>query len=325
MDFLSSLSQFHFLRPLWLLLLVPAGLLVVTVYRRSDSLRAWKQLISPHLLEHLLMRENVESGRWRPVYMLGIAWCVGILALAGPSWQMQPSPFSEDQSALFIVLKVTPEMLAQDIQPSRLQRSVMKIHDLLELKRDVRTGLIAYAGSAHLVMPLTSDTGVINTFAEALEPAIMPRAGDEPAKAIALARQRLDKAGVPGSIVLVTDAVDTSQLAGLKEIYKKEGYETHILAVAAGSDVIPPPGSPPAPALDISALRDAARVMGGSVTVVSADKRDVEKLAASIDRSISHAPAKEGQQWKDQGYYLLVFLALLMLSFFRKGGSVAVE
>ena len=325
MDFLSSLGQFHFLRPAWLLLLVPAGFLVWSVYQRSDSLRAWRKVISPHLLEHLLVRESTETSRWRPVYMLGIAWLLGILALAGPSWQMQDSPFSEDQSALFIVIKVTPEMQAQDIQPSRLQRSVMKIHDLLKLKSDVRTGLIAYAGSAHLVMPLTSDAGVINSFAEALEPDIMPKSGDEPAEAIALASQRLNAAEVPGSIVLITDRIDASQLGALESTYKNTAKEVHILAMAAGPEVIPPAGSYPAPALDLDSLRKAARVMGGTVTEVTADRRDVEGLSSRIERSISHAPTQEGQQWKDAGYYLLVLLVLIMLTFFRQGGAVTVE
>ena len=325
MDILTSLGQFHFLRPAWLLLLIPAAFLVWSVYQRSDSLRAWKKVISPHLLGHLLIREGGETSRWRPVYMLGIAWLLGILALAGPSWQMQDSPLGEDQSALFIIIKVTPEMLAQDIQPSRLQRSVMKIHDLLELKSDVRTGLIAYAGSAHLVMPLTSDAGVINSFTEALEPDIMPKSGDEPAEAIALASQRLNDAAVPGSIVLITDRIDASQLSALETIYQQNAKEVHILAMAAGSEVIPPAGSYPAPALDMDSLNRAARVMGGSVTEVTADRRDVESLSSSIERSIGQAPTQEGQQWKDAGYYLLVLLALIMLTFFRKGGAVTVE
>lgn len=325
MDIFSTLSQFHFLRPGWLLLLIPAALLMWSVYQRSDSLSGWKKVISPQLLDHLLLLEGGEGGRWRPVYMLGFAWLFGVFALAGPSWQLQDSPFSEDQAAMFIVVKVTPEMLSMDIQPSRLQRSILKIHDLLNLKKDVRTGLIAYAGSAHLVMPLTSDAGIINSFAEALEPGIMPLPGDEIAEAIALANQRLEKAAVPGSIVLFTDAVNSSQLNALKELRQQGGVEVHILAMAAGPEVIPPAGSPPAPPLDIDTLGAAAKAMGGSVTRVTADKGDVEDLGAKIERSISNAPAQEGQQWKDAGYYLLPLVALLMLSFFRHGGAVVIE
>jgi len=325
MDLLASLEQFHFLRPAWLLLLLPALYLMWSVYQRSDSLRAWKKVIAPHLLEHLLLREGNKAGKWRPVYMLGIAWLLGILALAGPSWQMQPSPFSEDLAAMFIVVKVTPDMLAQDIQPSRLQRSVLKIHDLLGLKKDIRTGLVAYAGSAHLVMPLTSDAGIINNFASALEPDIMPLEGDEPAEAIAMANQRLKKAAVPGSIVLITDAIDSSQIAALKKIREQGGVEVHILAMAAGPEVIPPPGSPPAAPLDIKSLDEAASALGGSVTTVTPDKSDIQSLSSKVERSISHAPAGEGQQWQDSGYYLLFLLALICLSFFRQGGSVAIE
>ena len=163
-----------------------------SVYQRSDSLRAWRKVISPHLLDHLLMREGdakkVAGGRSTCSVWAG--WLASWHS-QGQAGRCKLHHFSEDQAALFIVVKVTPEMLASDIQPSRLQRSVMKIHDLLELKSDVRTGLIAYAGSAHLVMPLTSDAGVINSFAAALEPDIMPMSGDEPAQAIALANQRL--------------------------------------------------------------------------------------------------------------------------------------
>jgi len=238
---------------------------------------------------------------------------------------MQDSPFSEDQAALFIVIKVAPDMLARDIQPSRLQRSVLKIHDLLELKKDIRTGLIAYAGSAHLVMPLTSDTGIINNFAAALEPGVMPMEGDEPAEAITLANQRLEKAAVPGSIVLITDNIDTSQIAALKKFHQQGGVDVHILAMAAGPEVIPPPDSPPGPALDIDSLRDAASAMGGNVITVTVDKSDIENLSVKIERSISHAPASEGQQWLDAGYYLLWLLALIMLFFFRRGGAVTVE
>jgi Ca-activated chloride channel family protein len=306
-------------------LLLPAAVLIWSVYQRSDSLRSWKKIVKPHLLEHLLMREGGEEGRWRPVYLLGIGWLVGILALAGPSWQKQDSPFSEDLAAMFIVIKVTPEMLAGDIQPSRLQRSVIKIHDLLALKKDIRTGLIAYAGSAHLVMPLTSDAGIINNFAAALEPGIMPVQGDEPAAAIALASQRLRNAGVPGSIVLITDALDASHSDALRQVYQENRAEVHILAMAAGPEVIPAAGSYPAPPLDLDALKIAARALGGSVTVVSNDKADVESLAMKVERSISQVAAQEGQQWRDAGYYLLLLLALVMLPFFRAGGAVSVE
>jgi hypothetical protein len=119
--------------------------------------------------------------------------------------------------------------------------------------------------------------------------------------------------------------MNTSQLPALEAIYRQDAYGVHILAMAAGAEVIPPPGSYPAPPLDMKSLREAARIMDGTVTEVTADRRDVEKLSSSIDSSIRSAPAQEGQRWKDEGYYLLIFLALIVLTFFRQGGSVTAE
>ena len=96
------------------------------------------------------------------------------LALAGPTWQREPAPFADDTAALVIVVEVTPTMLAQDVQPSRLERAALKIHDLLALRRGSVTALVAYAGSAHLVLPLTQDGDLITEFAAQLDPSIMP-------------------------------------------------------------------------------------------------------------------------------------------------------
>ncbi|NNK37985.1 MAG: hypothetical protein HKP03_05860, partial [Xanthomonadales bacterium] len=106
-------QNFHFLRPEWLLLLVPAAAVVGSILLRQDPHRAWRQVIARPLLEHLALRR--ESGRkgLRPVVLVAVIWLLGIIALAGPAWEKEPTPFTEDQSALFIVLEVTPGMLAE--------------------------------------------------------------------------------------------------------------------------------------------------------------------------------------------------------------------
>ena len=126
-------------------------------------------LIADHLLKHLLVSER-EPKKVRPVYLLAVLWLTGIIALAGPTWDRESSPFIQDTAGLIIALKVTPTMLAQDIQPSRLERATQKIHDLLKLRIGAKTALIAYSGSAHLTMPLTVDPKIIDMFSQALTP-----------------------------------------------------------------------------------------------------------------------------------------------------------
>ncbi len=321
----SDLTQLHFLRPAWLLLLVPGALIAGSTWLRQDAMHAWRGVIAPHLLEALLLGKNASRGKLRPVHLLAGGLLIGTLALAGPTWKMQPAPFVEDRAAVFILIKVTPEMQAQDIQPSRLQRSVQKLGDFLAIKKGIRVGLIAYAGSAHLAMPLTSDTGIIVDFASALEPEIMPVSGNDVVAALVLANEQLSRAGVPGSIVLFADEIDTGQLDELAVLREEGGVPVHILAVAAGPEVVPPPGSPVAPALNLVAMRDALIAAGGTLTVVTADAADVEKLARNVERGIRDAPAQEGQQWQDMGFWLLPLLALILLIFFRPGGALVLE
>jgi Ca-activated chloride channel family protein len=320
-----SWELFHFLRPAWLLLLLPGALVCWAILNRQDPMRSWEAVIAPGLLQHLAIRKEVGRSRFRPVFLLAAVWLLGIVAAAGPSWEKEPTPFTEDQAALFIVLKVTPEMLAEDIQPNRLRRSVQKITDLLALRPGTRTGLIAYAGSAHLVMPLTSDPDIIGFFASELTPQVMPVPGDDPVRAIDLANRRLAASGLPGSVVLVADAIAPEFIAGLEQASGAGGADVHILAVAGGPEVVPPAGSPPAPALDQDAMQKAARAGGGTLVLVTPDDSDVRQLSARIERSIAAAPTQEGERWKDAGYYLVLVLAALGLLFFREGGAVSLS
>jgi Ca-activated chloride channel family protein len=322
---MNGLEAFHFIRPGWLLLLLPAALVIFSILRRQDPLRTWQAVIAPELLKHLVVQKEARRNRLRPALVMAVLWLVGIVAVAGPTWKKEPTPLTEDLAALFIVLEVTPEMLAQDIQPNRLQRAAQKIGKLLAMRPGTRTGLIAYAGSAHLVMPLTSDPEVIRFFAAELAPGVMPEAGDEPARAVALAQQRLTASGLPGSILLVSDYVAPEQAQELARMRADGGADVHVYAVAAGPEVVPPPDSPPAPALDEGAMRQAARAGGGSLVLVTPDDRDLRQLEVQIDRSIAAAPLLEGEQWSDFGYWMLPMFLVLSLLFFRPGGAVALQ
>jgi Ca-activated chloride channel family protein len=321
MDF----GAFHFLRPAWLLALLPGAAIAWGAWRRDDLARAWQGVIEPHLLEALLLPASGQRGRLRPSRLLAACLLLASLALAGPTWEKEPTPFARDEAAVFLVVKVTPSMLAEDIGPSRLGRSVQKIGDFLDLRPGQRTGLIAYAGSAHLAMPLTSDPDIVRTFAAAFAPEVMPVPGEDAPGAVALADRRLQEAGVPGSIVLVADDLVPTDVEALRAHRAAGGAAVHVFAVAAGPGVVPPFGSPPAPPLDEERMRAAARAAGGAFVGVTPDGSDVAALSDAVERSLRSAPAQEGERWQDMGWWLLPLLALLVLPFFRRGGAVVLE
>ena len=69
-------------------------------------------------------------------------------------------------------------------------------------------------------------------------------------------------------------------------------------------------------------MQAAADAIGGSLTLVSIDNRDVKTLASSIQQSFASAPQQEGSRWRDAGYYLLPLTILFLLILFREGGAV---
>ena len=312
-------TGFHFLRPWWLLLLIVAGFVLWMIIRQSDTRRAWESVIDSHLLNHLMTDSNGQR-RLRPVHVMGVVWVMFAVAMAGPTWQREPAPFADDQAVMMIVVKCTPTMLAEDVQPSRLERTAQKIHDLLAQRKGARAALIAYAGSAHVVMPLTRDARIIEMFAGQLSPDIMPVEGAAADEAIMLALKRLEKAEQSGSIVLFADDVSEAETDRLLKAAGSAVPPVQVVAMAADADAVVPPDSPPAPPLNRNAMQDFASSTNGSVTYVTADNRDMQRVAGLVETGFVPVVSEEGgERWKDAGYWLTLPIALIVLFWFRPG------
>jgi Ca-activated chloride channel family protein len=303
---MSDFAAFHFLRPLWLLALLPAVLLWWAHRRQADTTRRWRGAIDADLLRHLVV--GGRTGGWlRPVDAMLATWVVAAIMVAGPAWQREPSPFAADAPPVMIVLRVTPSMETRDLQPSRLERAQQKIADLLSQHQGQAAGLIAYAGSAHLVLPPTRDADVVTTMARALSPDVMPKQGDDLTGAIALAQSVLADGGQGGSILLMAD--EAAPLTARPQT----GVPIRLLAML-------PPGR------DLGGgLSTATRDLGATVQRVTIDTADVAAIGRELAQEGRNAPDRGGvQRWRDAGWYLLPVLACIVLLWFRRGWGVPI-
>lgn len=289
---------FHFLRPHWLLLLLPVAAIVALLLRRQNAETQWGGVIAPNLLKHLLVKPD---RRWRTnaVHLIGLGLFISILALAGPTWRRELPPFVEDKAPLMIALSVAPSMNERDVAPSRLERAKQKVRDLLASRAGARNGLIAYSGTAHLVMPLTDDRLVIEPFLAALSQNIMPSQGDNAAAAVDLATKVMATESVAGTILLVADGI-------LDEAAVRQAAGRNNVLLLS---ILPPQS-------DSRGLRlDSVRA-----TVDGADIRALERRIET--RFASAQSAAFGERWRDEGYWLLLPAALLGLLWFRRGTTV---
>ncbi|HET6564448.1 MAG TPA: VWA domain-containing protein, partial [Xanthomonadales bacterium] len=298
--------SFHIIRPAWLLVLLPVALLWWLLRRRNDAGQVWRGIVAPHLLPHLLSGEEQRS-RFGPLAWLGLCWLVAVIAIAGPAFTHQPAPFADDTAALAIVIKVSPSMETEDVQPSRLQRATMKVHDLLKARGNAKASLIAYAGTAHRVMPATNDAGIIDTFAQALDPEIMPEAGDAAAAALQLADQTLADAG-GGSIVWITDSIAPEQAGALAAWRQSSATTVRLWPPLLAGD-------------ERDALQEAASPARARMIELSADDSDVQQVATAA-KFVPTSGSNSDTRWAEAGYWLCPLLVLMLLVFFRRGFRV---
>jgi len=316
---LSQFAHFHFLRPWWFLMLIPLSWSLWYLWQARNPVGKWKKAIAPHLLKAMLIRHG--RAHWlNPVNAGAVMALIGIIALAGPTWKQQASPFSEDVTPLVIMLDASSSMQQGDVQPSRLERAKQKIHDLLALRPGGRVGLIVYAGSAHSVIPLTNDPDVMDIFLNAIHSHIMPRRGKAPELALPLAEDMLRDSDVPGAIVMVGDGVGPNTYQQFRQYCSRHPHQLQILGmgreytdIEAGSDAFIP--------LERSALEKLADVCRGYYQMQTSDKSDVQRINRRIHQHL--LVVEDGSRpWVDAGYALLFPFALMLLFWFRRGWTL---
>lgn len=321
-------ENFHWLRPAWLLAL-PVVIYGWIVLSRSQIVNADPTGVIAAHIAGLLTIPAAKRSMATPLNSLALLALCGALAMAGPAWQRQASPLSEDEALLLVVLDVSRSMLQTDVQPSRLERSKQKISDLLSMRAGARSGLIVYSGSAHSVIPLTNDMDIVWNFLDAITHEMMPRKGKNAANILPvldeiLSESELVASGVPASVLLITDAVDADSSKVLAEYFGQKRHQ--LILYGIGIEHVPEPSDPnyslDNSAMDETSLRELAKHAGGYYQPLSMDKRDVSRINWRIKNHLLFVD-DEQRPWIDSGYYLIFPMLLLSLLWFRRGWNLA--
>ena len=331
----ETLQQFHLMRPEWLWLLVPTALLTLLLWRQHGRSGNWSDVIAPQLLPYLL-GEQSGSKRSNLLPAIVAAWMIAVVAAAGPSWERIPQPIHQKQDALVLVLDLSYSMKAADLAPSRIDRARQKLLDLLKRRAEGQTGLIAFAGDAHIVTPLTDDNPTIANLLPALHPDMMPVPGSDPLSAVVLALELLQSAGIRrGQILLVTDGVSQSMHNRIADLIGGSGASLAVLGVgtnvgapiplANGGFLKDGAGTIVIPQLDVSNLNALAQRSGGRYESMTIADNDLQRLLSTSDIASDNdtlALDRTADAWDDKGYYLILLLLPVGLLLFRRGWLV---
>ena len=330
-------TNFHFLRPLWLFGL-PLALLIWLALKRSHAGTKWEEVM-PKEVVAVLRISTAKQSSW-PYRLWLISWITLIVAAAGPAWVKQAVPIIKNQNSTILVLDLSPSMLAEDLTPNRLIRAKFKLIDLLRQHQDGQVALVAYAGDAHTVSPLTDDPRNLEALLPALHPNIMPFAGSNTEAAIALATRLLKDAGVSsGEILLISDGVNTQAIEQIKKQFDHAhklsilgvgGAEPSPIPVQGGGFLRSSTNQIVLAKIDRPALREMANDLGGRFAVLSANDSDTQfllnkdfkdKANGSTDNEKTKPTYSTNvfDAWTDMGHWLVLLVLPLLLVFFRKG------
>ena len=327
------LTNFQFLRPLWLLAIVPALLLVAALWRLNSSVTAWDRAIDKELLPFLLDRSKNASQR-TPLLLLLCVWVLSSVALAGPVWEKLPQPVQKREDALVVVLDLSLSMFAPDHSPSRVDLAKRKLRDILALRGEGQTALVVYAGDAHTVTPLTDDVVTIEALVPSLNPNIMPLFGSDPISALELAVDLLKNTdGGSGKILLMTDGIagyDEEQ--AIADLLEDTGNELLVMGIGTeegapirtndGNFLTDERGTIIVPKLNKNLLNSLANRVGGRYHDIQLADSDLAYLLSDLnpldDEALSDVE-EEFDVWYEAGPWLLLVVLPLAAFAFRRG------
>ena len=328
------IEQFHFLRPFWLLALLPLAGLTWQMLKSKLSSGNWQSVVDPKLLQHLLVGQGQARHSW-PIVLVALVGVFAIIALAGPVWEKLPQPIYKQQAALVIALDLSRSMDANDIIPSRLTRARHKIADILSQRSEGQSALIAYAADAFVVTPLTEDSATINALLPSLSSDIMPAQGGRADRAVKHALELFSNSGVThGDVLIVSDGFSTTEVVEVERLVRENpGFRISVLGIGTESGgPIPLPdggflkdsqGSIVITRMPVGMMQELARKGSGGFQPISTDDGDIQALLNNMQTNRLKSEAIISNQraniWREQGPWLILLLLPLMALAFRRG------
>tara|TARA_B100002003_G_scaffold146912_1_gene135994 strand:+ start:136 stop:1977 length:1842 start_codon:yes stop_codon:yes gene_type:complete len=324
------LTEFHFLRPLWLLAIPLVWWLVFRLLGKWWSTANWEKIVEPHLLQFLATTPATQKTSLLP-WIMCFTGTLLLLALAGPVREKVPQPLLQKSQARVLVLDLSFSMLATDIKPTRIDRARFKLEDLLKRFVEGDTALIAYAGEAFVISPLTHDPATIAALLPGLRPNIMPVPGSRAEHAFSLAANLLSRSkSGSGHIIWITDGIEGQDFAALENTVGRNRLSILAVGTESGSPVAlseggflkDKNGAIVIPKLNSQPLEKLAGIKQGSFTVLSIDDRDVEGIIEAETTAtdfIEDEQLRSSDKWNEEGPWLLLLALPLAASLFRRG------
>ncbi|MDQ9092886.1 VWA domain-containing protein [Pseudoalteromonas haloplanktis] len=324
--------DFEFIRPTVLWLLVPVCVVfAIAMLKHKNAKQA--ELIAPHLAQFVISNNTQQHSQ--PMWLIALFAVLAVIFSAGPSFEEKQVPVFQSKNARVIVMDMSLSMYSTDIAPSRLVQARFKALDMIKLFKEGDTALVAYAGTAYTISPLTTDATTLENLIPSLSPDIMPDKGSNVLAGLDTAKELLTQAGyLEGDIILVTDGIEQSEQNDISQFTGNNPYRLNIYGVGTeqGAPIKLPEGGflkdsygqIVVPTINTSLLNSLAKNSGGKFTTYQPSARDIQTFAPSANSEVLKNEKQSQALWRiDAGIYGLFILLPMMMWIFRRGAFAA--
>ena len=309
---------------LWLLVLIPLLALVRFVSYRNQRKRL-RKFGDPSLLKELMP----DVSRFRPsvkFWVLLGALALLIVMLARPQFGTKINHEKRVGIETIIALDISNSMLAEDIIPSRLDRSKMMVENLVDHFTNDKIGLIVFAGDAFVQLPITSDYVSAKMFLSSINPSMMATQGTDIARAIEMATHSFtQEEGIGKAIIVITDGEDHEGGAlEAAEAAKDEGMRVYVLGVGStngapipitgtGNYMTDRAGNTVMSALNEEMCKQVAQAGGGAYIHVENNSAAQQQLDSELDKLAKKETSTTVYSEFDEQFQAVGILVLLLL------------
>ena len=263
--------MFRFAHPdfLYLLFILPV-LIAFYVYAIILKKKAIKKYGNPELLAELMPEVSPKRQHLKFWLLFGAITMV-IFVIAGPQFGSKLETVKRQGVEVMIALDISNSMLAQDVQPSRLQKAKRLVAQLVDKMENDKVGMIVFAGDAFTQLPITSDYISAKMFLESIDPSLISKQGTAIGAAINLAsRSFTPQEGVGRAVIVITDGENHE--GGAVEAAKdaaEKGIQVNVLGVGM------PEGAP----IPAEGTNDYRRDRDGNVIVTRLNEQMCQEIA----------------------------------------------
>ncbi len=319
-----------FLHGLWGVLLLIV--FFVLIFRHKQMLL--ERFGHLEILKRIMPGFNRRRMVWKSIFFI-LSYVCFVIALADPQIGTKLEEVKREGVDIIVALDVSNSMLAEDIKPSRLEKAKHELDNFIDLLQGDRIGLIAFAGLAHLVCPLTLDYGAAKMFLQLIDTDLIPVQGTALEEAIRTAMKSFNqKERKHKVLILITDGEDhEGDPVKAAEEAAKEGIIIYTIGIGSPQGVPIPiydkygrslgfkkdrNGNVVTTRLDVKTLQKIAFVTNGKYYIASSGQAELRKIYDEIRKmEKKELDSRKFAQYEDRfQVFVILGLFFLMLEFF---------